>query len=125
MPIALIYPGDVYIDNAARCSKEDYENPTLEEAQSCCNVFLGPTLAQVQPQIIVPMGAVACSVFPEIKDFSLQRGIPLEGHYGSWSGILFPTWHPASGIHQPSFMIGLFSDFKRLGELIRELDSAT
>jgi uracil-DNA glycosylase family 4 len=122
LPIALLCRPDVYIDNVARCSKEDYDNPTNEEAQSCCNVFLGPILNQVQPQIIVPMGNAACSVFPEIGDLNFQHGIPLPGNYGAWSGILFPSYHPSAGIHAGGFMIPLMSDFKRLGELIRELD---
>lgn len=122
MPIALIYPDDVHIDNAQRCSKEDYDNPTLEEGQSCCNVFLGPLLNEVQPQVVIPMGAVACSVFPEIGDLNMQHGIPLVGRYGAWSGVLFPTYHPSAGIHGAGFMIPLMSDFKRLGELLRELD---
>lgn len=122
MPIAGIYPGDVHIDNAARCSEGDYKNPTNEQAQSCCNVFLGPLLNEVRPQIIIPMGAVACSVFSEIGDLQMQHGVPLPGRYGSWEGILFPTYHPSAGIHSPGFMIPMMSDFKRLGELLRELD---
>src|SRR5271166_6144423 len=123
MPIAMIYDGDVHIDNAVRCSQEDYRNPTNEEAASCCNMFLGPLLAQVQPQIIIPMGAVACSIFPEIGSLNLQHGIPLTARYGPWQGILYPTHHPSAGIHQAGFMIPLMSDFKRLGELVRELDT--
>ncbi len=124
MPIAGIYPGDVYIDNAARCSKLDYDNPTNEEAESCCNMFLGMALAEVRPQIVIPMGAVACSVFKEIGDLNMNHGIPIAGRYGPWEGVLFPTYHPSSGIHSPGFMIPLMSDFKRLGELIKELDFA-
>jgi len=122
LPIALLCRSDVWIDNARRCSNAEYENPTMEEAQSCCNTFLGPMLMEVQPQVIVPMGAVACSVFSEIKDLGMQHGIPLAGRYGPWEGVLFPTYHPTAGIHAPGFMIPLMNDFKRLGELMRELD---
>lgn len=122
MPLALLYRPDVFIDNAARCSKLDYDNPTNEEAKSCCNVFLGPILNQVRPQIVVPMGAVACSIFPEVGDLNMTHGIPMAGRYGSWQGVLFPTYHPSAGIHSPGFMIPMMSDFKRLGELIRDLD---
>ncbi len=122
MPLALLYRTDVYIDNAARCSKGDYDNPTNEEAQGCCSVFLGPILNQVRPQIIVPMGAVACSVFPEIDNLNMVHGIPQPGRYGPWQGVLFPTYHPSAGIHSPGYMIPLMADFKRLGELIRDLD---
>ena len=122
LPIAMLYDGDVYIDNAVRCSQEDYRNPTNEEAASCCNMFLGPLLAKVRPQAIVPMGAVACSIFPEIGPLNLQHGIPLPGRYGPWQGVLYPTFHPSSGIHSPGYMIPLMSDFKRLGELLQELD---
>lgn len=122
LPLALLHRDNVYIMNAAQCSTVDYENPTAEEAASCCNMFLGPTLMQVQPQIVVPMGAVACSVFSEITNLNLQHGIPLVLRYGSWSGVGFPMFHPSAAIHSPSYGIPLQSDFKRLGELIRELD---
>jgi len=106
LPIAMLYDGDVYIDNAVRCSQEDYRNPTNEEAASCCNM----------------MGAVACSIFPEIGPLNLQHGIPLVGHYSGREYVLFPVYHPSSGIHSPGFMIPLMSDFQRLGKLIQELD---
>lgn len=122
MPIAGIYPGDVHVDNACRCSTSDYENPTNEEAISCCNVFLGPLLNEVRPQIIILMGAVACSVFSEITDLNMQHGVPVIGRYGSWEGILFATFHPSAGIYSSGYMIPIMTDFKRLGELIRELD---
>jgi uracil-DNA glycosylase len=125
LPIALLHRDSVYIMNAAQCSKADYDNPTTLEAQSCCNMFLGPALMKVQPQIVIPMGAVACSVFGEIKDLGTQHGVPLVGSYGGWSGVLFPTYHPSAGIHSPGFMIPLMSDFKRLGELARELEVYT
>ena len=121
-PIAGLHRDYVYIDNARRCSEPDYENPTNEQAQSCCNLFLGRTLNQVRPQIVVPMGAVACSVFVEVKNLALQHGIPIPAHYSGWSGVLFPTFHPSSGLHQTAFMIALMKDFDRLGKLIRELD---
>lgn len=122
MPIASIYPGDCYIDNAARCSKQDYDNPTNLEAQGCCNFFLGPILHQVQPQIVIAMGGVACSVFAEVKDLTMQHGVPISASYTGHEFVLFPTYHPSAGIHSPGFMIPLMSDFRRLGELIKELD---
>jgi len=123
MPIVGVPRSDVHIFNAMACSNKAYENPTPEQAMSCSSVHLGPLLAEVQPEVIVVMGAVACSLFPEIENLNLQHGRPLRGKWGSWSGILFPSYHPSAGIHSTGYMISLMQDFNDLGKLLRNLYS--
>lgn len=122
LPLAFIHRDSVYIDNVFSCSHIDYHNPEPEEALSCISLRLSDLLNRVRPQIICPMGSIACSIFPEIGPLTLQHGIPLPGKWGAWRGVLFPMFHPSSGIHVVSFMIPLMADFKRLGELSREME---
>lgn len=115
---------EVHIDNARRCSTYDYSNPEKEDALSCCNLHLGPLLDRVHPQVVVPMGAIACSLWPEIN-LTLHHGRPMPGKWGGHEFILWPTFHPSAGIHGTSYMIPLMADFDGLRKLLLSLDQGT
>lgn len=120
LPLARLPRSRVYVANAVLCSRPDYSNPDPADAFNCMSRHLGTILRQVQPVIVVPMGAIACSLWPEIN-VNTDHGLPRPGKWGSWKGVLFSTYHPSIGMHQTSFMIALMKDFKALGELVREL----
>jgi uracil-DNA glycosylase len=84
-------------------------------------IHLGPLLQEVRPEIIVPMGAIACSLFPNIN-LNLDHGLPCVGKWGAWEGVCFPTYHPSAGIHASSFMIPLQADFHTLQLFLHRLD---
>lgn len=121
LPISGIDYTTIVTATARRCSNSDYSVPTDIECASCTSQWLGPLLAQVRPVIIVAMGTPVCALFPEVGDLRLQHGIPVVSAYGSWRGIVFPTYHPNLGISAPGFMIALMDDFKRLGKLVKEV----
>ena len=120
LPIANLPRSEVYVCNARWCSNKDYSNPTPEQAFSCSSVHLGEVLSVVRPQVVVPMGAVACSLWPEIH-LPLDHGLPQVGKWGPWEGVLFPVYHPSAGIHATSMMIPMMNDFHALGKLLLEL----
>lgn len=120
LPLANLTLNDIHIANAVYCSAEDYSNPTPEEAQSCSSVHLGPLLAQLHPTVVIPMGAIACSLFPNIN-LNRDHGIPRPGAFGPWQGVLFPMFHPSAGLHSTGYMIPLMADFTALGKLLKEL----
>ena len=123
LPILGIPRSEVHIFNAMACSNRGYENPTPQQAMACSSVHLGPLLHKVQPEIIIPMGAIACSLFPEIESMSLQHGLPIPGKWGSWRGILFPMYHPSAGLRgSTGYMISLMSDFDALNKLLKRID---
>lgn len=123
LPIVGLPRSEVFITNSVLCSRKGYENPTPEEAMSCSSVHLGQLLSEVKPEIIVPMGVIACSLFPEIGKLSLQHGRPLPGKWGSWSGILFPMYHPSAGLKPggTGFMIAMMQDMEDLRKLLLSL----
>lgn len=122
LPIAGLSRPDILVYNSRCCSAKDYSNPTPEQALSCSSVYLAPLLFEAKPQILVTMGTVAASLFPEIGDLNLQHGIPLSGKWGGWEGVLFPVYHPSAGMRSTGYMIALMSDFDRLGKLAKELE---
>lgn len=84
-------------------------------------IHLAPLLELVRPTIIVPMGAVACSLWPEIN-LNLMHGLPMEGRWGAWRGVLWPCFHPSAGIHSAGYMIPLQTDFHNLRTFLSRLD---
>jgi DNA polymerase len=119
LPLSGLLRDDIYVTNARKCSSKGYDNPTLIEAASCAACHLPAELAAVRPRVVVPMGAVACSLFPSIT-LELDHGLPLQASLvlnGSpaWSGAVFPLYHPAAGLHDGRWMIPLMDDFTSLG----------
>lgn len=124
LPLSGIPRSEYHIYNARCCSNKDYANPTPEEARSCAETHLGELLSKVKPKIIMPMGAVACSLFPGIN-LNTHHGIPRPGSWGPWSGIVFPTYHPTAGMRKTAYMIPLMNDFAALKTLVAEVEAGT
>jgi len=124
LPILGLPRSLVHIANARWCSNPTYDNPTLEEAARCSAFHLSALLQRVKPEVIVPMGVVACSLFEDNFSINLEHGIPRPGKYGPWSGILYPMFHPSISLHSgmAGYMIPLMADFDELGKLLKRLD---
>lgn len=120
-----LFRDSVACTNAFLCSKSNYKNPSPEEAYLCSSSYLPSYLSLLRPQIIVPLGAIPCSLFTPKINLTLQHGIPFPGSLFNWSGIVYPCYHPASGLHQTAYMIPLRRDFTRLGEILKELEAGT
>ena len=121
LPILGIPRSELLICNARWCSEYNYANPTPEQALSCASLHLGPLLAEAQPEIVVPMGAVACSLFTGVN-LNMDHGRARVGKWGSWCGCVFAMYHPSSGLHVSSMMIALAADFDNLRKFIKGLD---
>lgn len=117
IPLTGLPRSEFHIANVRQCSFSDYHNPDEDDAITCANTNLSLLLNLVQPEIIVPMGAIANSIFPGIN-LNMHHGILQPAKWGSWSGYVFPTFHPTAGMRTTSYMIPLMADFKKLGELL-------
>lgn len=120
LPILGVPRSMVYILNSVMCSRKDYSIPESDDALSCMGANLGPVLEIVKPEIIAPLGPVACSLWPEIN-LNRDHGLPVVGKWGAWQGVLWPMYHPSAGINSPSFMIPLQTDFHMLKLFLRQL----
>lgn len=112
----------VHITHAMACSNKGYTPPTPIQALACSSCHLSSLLLEVKPEIIVPMGTVACSLFPEIESLALQHGRAVRGRWGSWSGILFPMFRASAGLHATGYMIAMMQDMDDLRKLLANLD---
>lgn len=120
LPLAMLPRSSVFICNAVACSRPDYSNPTPADALTCAGTHLGHILHEVRPTVIVPMGAIACSLWPGIR-LDMDHGLAQWQTWGSWSGVVFPMYHPSAGMHQTGYMIALTGDFDRLGKFLKGL----
>lgn len=116
---------EVYCSNTVKCRLGGNNNkPTPHQVDICASHWLPEEVQCCNPSLIILLGSTACSLIPEI-DLEKQHGIPLQishcDYFGSWSGWVFPCYHPAAGLHQTSLMIQLVDDFKRLGRWLKGL----
>lgn len=112
---------DIYITNTVKCRLGGNNNkPSEEQVQACAPHHLPGEVERTQPSVLVLMGATACSLVPKIQ-LDKDHGMPVRvqngdsNALGGWEGWAWPTFHPASGLHQTSMMIPLMEDFERLG----------
>ncbi len=128
LPLAGLDRHGVRITNCVRCRLGGSNTkPTDAQVDTCARHHLPREVAECQPNVIVLMGATACSLIPDIE-LDKQHGIPvyfdgnnsIHPYFGVWSGWLFPCYHPAVGLHQTSMMIHMLADFKRLGLWLNE-----
>lgn len=98
----------VFIGNILKCRPPGNRTPTQEE-MALCLPFLKAQIAQLQPQIIVALGATACKGL-----LHTPRGITsLRGTWQSFEGIpLMPTYHPAYLLRYPAAKRQAWQDLK-------------
>jgi len=112
---------EVRVTNAVKCRLGDNNNqPSPAQVRHCASHWLPGEIADCQPSIIVLMGATACSLVPKIE-LELDHGRPVwvqaedSEFLGDWEGWVWPSFHPAAGLHESRMMTPLLEDWERLG----------
>lgn len=103
---------EMYVGNVVKCGEDFNKKPGAKDL-SCAYHFLPGELAEVNPEIVILMGASACSFVPDI-DLSTEHGIPRPAELFGWVGWVVPMYHPASGLHDSAMMIPMLEDWERL-----------
>lgn len=118
LPLAGLTRDEVRVTNVRKCFDERDDTKLEELNLSCANFHLRREIEQQQPQIIVPMGAIANAMMPEIN-INLHHGYPLENT--NWYGVnctTFPMRHPAESMHKAEAFVTLARDFQELGRYL-------
>ena len=117
MPLAGLKRQDVRVVNTVPylpCTpkhKLDLKKPKHQAiVNHGASIFLRPMLESRKYDLIVPMGAIACSVVDPKIDLEMQHGIPIQTEWGE----AFPMYHPAGGIYEPKKMLLIRTDWARL-----------
>ena len=127
LPLAGLERSQVRITNVLKCRLgASNAKPTEHQMSACARYWLAEEIARCRPKVIVLLGATACKLIPTIE-LDKDHGMPLwvekqhpRSMLGAWYGWVWPSYHPAAGMHQTSLMIPLIQDFERLGAWRRE-----
>lgn len=123
LPLAGLHRGeDIRLTNACKCFAESNKTPTDKEIQVCGRHWLPSEIARCQPEVIILLGGCASKLTNGMVNLETHHGRPLKvkDFVGSgWSGWVWPTYHPASGMHKTETMTQLLEDFELLGKWLR------
>lgn len=86
------------------------KQPHRDLVQYGAEIYLLPELERNHYTLLMPVGAVACSVIDPSIDLEMQHGIPCKTAFGE----AYPMYHPAGGIHEPKKMLHIRTDWAHL-----------
>ena len=107
----------VFVTNVLKSRPPRNRNPRKAEVEHSLP-WLHAQLAVVAPELIVPLGRFALTVFAPGAKISELHGT-LVARPGA--PPLFPLYHPASALHRHELREVLRADAGRLGEVLRTL----
>jgi DNA polymerase len=113
LPLAGLSRSEVYITNAYKYRPPANRTPTAKEVASHRH-FLLEEAATIRPETVVLMGGTANSTRDRKWDLDTYHGFP---RWERWCGVdtwVYPTYHPAYGLHEPRMMTRLMADFENL-----------
>lgn len=114
LPLAGLTRGyDVALTNCVRCHTDNDRKPTSKEIAACSAHFMPAELERYNPDVVVLMGGPACSLVPSIR-LDVHHGYPRRANLFGKDYWVFPTFHPAAGMHDGEMMTHLINDFSRL-----------
>ena len=88
----------IFLTNVVKCRPPENSTPDLDHI-AACRPWLDQQMAVVQPKLIVLMGNSALQQFRTNAMITQSRG-RIQIHSEGYATL--PTFHPASGLHQPS-----------------------
>lgn len=106
---------DLYITNVVKCGEDRNKKPTQKEIDACSELHLRRELNEINPELVILMGATACSLVEDLE-LDIEHGIPRWARIFDWEGWVVGMYHPAAGMHNTNLMIPLRDDWKSLGE---------
>jgi len=104
---------DVWIGNIIKHRPPENRDPMSDEVKAC-SPYLSEQLKIINPKVVVTLGRYALNFFVPTAKISEDHGIPQ-----SWNGkVVFPLYHPAAALRNPSVEHILKEDFMKLPKVI-------
>jgi uracil-DNA glycosylase len=104
---------DIFITNVVKARPPNNRDPRVKEARH----YLPWLLAQldvIEPRLIVPLGRQALGHFASDVTITQAHGRVVERD----GRTIFPMFHPAAALHNPSLRETLHDDARALGEAL-------
>ncbi len=116
---------EVYITNIVKCRPPNNRDPTEEEIRAC-SPYLDRQIDIIRPKVIVPLGRHSMRYILEKFGFEPEpiskiHGKTFEAYTLFGKIVIMPTYHPAAALYRPPIREELERDFRKLGELLKEL----
>jgi uracil-DNA glycosylase len=107
---------DVYITNVVKCRPPENREPLPDEISACAG-YLERQIALLKPKVIVTLGRYSMAKFFGGESISRIHGQPRK--VGDL--VVFPMYHPAAALHQPSLRQSLITDMQKLPAIIGQV----
>ena len=104
---------DVFITNVVKARPPGNRDPRADEVAHC-RPWLEAQLQVIAPTLLVPLGRHALARFAPGARIAKVHGTRLPG-----DPDLFPLYHPAAALHNPTLRETLSADARALGEALR------
>jgi DNA polymerase len=105
---------DVFITNIVKARPPGNRDPKQPEVDHHWP-WLEAQLAVIQPQLVVPLGRLALRRFGTEAKIGAVHGTAIQTDDGK---RLFPLYHPAAALHNPSLRDVLIDDARALGAAV-------
>ncbi|BDC18974.1 uracil-DNA glycosylase [Acidianus sp. HS-5] len=111
---------DVFITNLVKCRPPSNRDPEEDEILAC-SPYLDEQIKAIKPKIIITLGKhsttyILGKIGIKVKSISSVRSKFFTWNYEGTTISVFPTYHPAAALYNPSLRDELFSDFKKISE---------
>ncbi|MCL5264859.1 MAG: uracil-DNA glycosylase [Chloroflexi bacterium] len=107
---------DVYIANVIKCRPPNNRDPLPPEIEACAS-FLDRQLEMIVPRVIVTLGRFSMAKFFPGESISRIHGTARK----RGGTLLFPMYHPAAALHQPSLRKILETDMLKIPPLLAKV----
>jgi uracil-DNA glycosylase len=109
----------VFITNVVKCRPPGNRDPMPDEIVAC-REYLDRQLALLHPSVVATLGRYSMERF-----FPGQSISRIHGHAKRVGDVFYlPLYHPAAALRRPDWRGQMEEDFRRIPELLAELDKA-
>jgi DNA polymerase len=109
---------DVYIANVVKCRPPDNRDPLPDEIEAC-SPHLMEQIAIIRPKVICTLGRFATKLLADTElSMTAIHGKAKPRTIGGVDLVVFPVFHPAAALYQPSNRKALEDDFAKLRRLL-------
>ena len=106
---------DVWIGNIIKHRPPENRDPSPDEIQ-ICKPFLTRQLEVINPKIIITLGRFSMNYFLPNATISIAHGKTHQ--VGKF--VIYPLYHPAAGLRNPSMKVQLIEDFLKIPDIIEK-----
>jgi DNA polymerase len=115
--VAGLKRSEAFITNVVKCRPVGNRDPQPDEIEACSD-YLNRQIAALKPRVIVTLGRHSLARFLPGQPISRIHGVPRR----VGSVTVFPMYHPAAALHQPTLRKTLLEDMAKLPGILEQAE---